>query len=250
MNFETRPKENKQYTTEIHFETVLNQAFANYKKIALYAGLALFVFFFILIIVVSGISANLIGQENINEKSMMQFQKLMTIEPYVWYYIGFSIVLGSLLSPFMASFYKMADAAEKDLPFGVSDLFSYYKPKYFFTIFTATTIIGLATNGASLIADELGLSFVGILVVLMINFITLFTIPLLIFEDATVFNAVKTSIAIVLKQPMVIFLLVFLSLIGVLLGFFAFCIGILFTYPFFISMVYAMFKQVTNDITS
>ncbi|WP_139363504.1 hypothetical protein [Flavobacterium sp. LM5] len=250
MNFETRPKENKQYTTEIHFETVLNQAFANYKKIALYAGLALFVFFFILVIVVSGISANLIGQENINEKSMMQLQKLMTIEPYVWYYIGFSIVLGSLLSPFMASFYKMADAAEKDLPFGVSDLFSYYKPKYFFTIFTTTIIIGLATNGATLIADELGLSFVGILIVLMINFITLFTIPLLIFEDATVFNAVKTSIAIVLKQPMVIFLLVFLSLIGVLLGFFAFCIGIIFTYPFFISMVYAIFKQVTNDVTS
>lgn len=247
MTFEKKPLETNNYTNTIHFETVINNAFANYKKIALYAGLALFVFFFMLVLVATAVSVNIIGEENINEKSMLQFQKLIMVKPYLWYYTGFSIVLGSLLSPFMAGFYKMAEAAAKDISFGVGDLFSFYSSNYFFPLFGATFLLGLATNGLSLISDELNLSFIGILLVLAINFVTLLTIPLIIFGNYGAIASIKTSTLLIMKQPMVIFMLVFVAFIGVLLGLFGFCIGIIFTYPFFISIIYTIYNQITSS---
>ena len=41
-----KPTETNNYNNILDFETVLNHSFTNYKKIALYAGLALFVFTF------------------------------------------------------------------------------------------------------------------------------------------------------------------------------------------------------------
>lgn len=250
MTFETKPTEKNQYTNTIHFETVINKAFTNYKKIALYAGLALFVFFFMLILVISAISANVIGAENINEKSMEQFSKLLMTKPYLWYYTGFSIVLGSMLTPFMAGFYKMADSAEKDISFGIADLFSFYSSKYFFPLFGATFIIGVVTNGLSLLSEELNIASLGLLLVIIINFITLLTVPLIIFGNEGAFSSIKTSSIITLKQAWVIFLLVFIALIGVLLGLFAFCIGIIFTYPFFVSMIYSIYNQMASSKNS
>ena len=247
MNSETNPTKKNHYTTTIHFETAINKAFANYKKIALYAGLALFVFFFMLILLISAISANVIGTENINEKSMEQFSKLLMTKPYLWYYSGFSIVLGSILTPFMAGFYKMADAAAKDSSFGIADLFSFYRSKHFFPLFGATFIIGVVTNSLSLLSDELNISSLGLLLVLILNFITLLTVPLIIFENEGAFSSIKTSIIITLKQAWVIFLLVFIALIGVLLGLFVFCIGIIFTYPFFVSMIYTIYNQMASS---
>jgi hypothetical protein len=245
MTFESKPTENKFYTSEIRFETVINKAFANYKKIALYAGLALFVFFFMLIIVATALSTQLIGAENINEKSMMHFQKLLITPPFLWYYTGFSVLLGSFLSPFMAGFYKMADAAEKDISFGVRDLFSYYSSPLFFSLFGVTFLISFITNGLNIFFDQIGFPFVGLLLGLLINFTTLLTIPFIIFGNKNTFEAIQTSIQITLKQAWVIFLLVFVGFIGALLGLFAFCIGIIFTYPFLISIVYQIYIEIT-----
>lgn len=133
----------------------------------------------------------------------------------------------------MASFYKMADAAEKDTSFGVSGLFSMYTSPLFVPIFSVTFLIGLATNGLSLVFDEIGLSFVGILLILIISFFTILTIPLIVLGNYSTIESIKTSIAIVTKQPIVILMLVIIAILGVCLGLFAFCIGAFFYLSFF-----------------
>ncbi|MEM0575602.1 hypothetical protein [Flavobacterium polysaccharolyticum] len=241
-----KPTETNKYNNTLDFETVLNHSFANYKKIALYAGSALLVFLFFYAIFLSAVSISIVGAENISKKSIENFQKLLLTKPYVWYYTGFSILTSCLLSPFMASFYKMADAAEKDTSFGVSGLFSMYTSPLFVPIFSVTFLIGLATNGLSLVFDEIGLSFVGILLILIISFFTILTIPLIVLGNYSTIESIKTSIAIVTKQPIVILMLVIIAILGVCLGLFAFCIGAFFTYPFLISVVYTIYNQATS----
>jgi hypothetical protein len=241
-----KPTETNNYNNTLDFETVVNHSFANYKKIALYAGLALFVFTFFFVIFLSAVSISIAGAENINERSMQNFQKLLLTKPYVWYYAGFSIFTSCLLSPFMAGFYKMADAAEKDTSFGVSGLFSVYTSSQFIPVFSVTFLIGLATNGLSLVFDEIGLSFVGIILTLIISFVTLLTIPLIVLGNCSTIESIKTSAAIVMKQPIVILMLIIVAILGALLGLFAFCIGMFFTYPFLISVVYTIYNQVAT----
>lgn len=241
-----KPTETNKYNNTLEFETVLNHSFANYRKIALYAGLALFVFLFVFVIFLSAVSISFFGAENINERSIQNFQKLLLTKPYVWYYTGFSILTTCLLSPFMAGFYKMADAAEKDTSFGVSGLFSMYTSPLLVPIVSTTFLIDLITKGLSVVFDEIGLSFVGIILTIIISFVTLFTIPLIVLGNCATFESIKTSTKIVTKQPIVILMLIIIAIIGACLGVFAFCIGVFFTYPFLISVVYTMYNQATS----
>lgn len=241
-----KPTETNKYNNTLEFESVLNHSFTNYKKIVLYAGLALFVFLFFFVIFLSAVSVSIIGTENINERSIENSQKLLLTKPYIWYYTGFSIFTSCLLSPFMAGFYKMADAAEKDTSFGVSGLFSMYTSRQFVPIVAVTFLIGLATNGLSLVFEEIGLSFVGLILTIIISFVTLLTIPLIVLGNCSALESIKTSTAIVTKQPIAILMLVIVAIIGTFLGLFAFCIGVFFTYPFLISVVYTIYNQVSS----
>ena len=69
-----KPTETNNYNNTLDFESVLNHSFANYKKIALYAGLALFVFTFFFVIFLSAASISIVGAENINERSYKTFK--------------------------------------------------------------------------------------------------------------------------------------------------------------------------------
>ncbi|TAF69687.1 MAG: hypothetical protein EAZ58_06230 [Flavobacterium sp.] len=242
-----KPTETNNYNNILDFESVLNHSFANYKKIALYAGLALFVFLFFFVIFFSAIAISFFVAENINERSIENLQKLLLTKPYILYYTGFSILISSLLSPFMAGFYKMADAAEKNISFGVSGLLSVYTSSQFVPVFSATFLIGLATNGLSLIFDEIGLSVIGIVLTIIISFATILTVPLIVLGNCSTIESIKTSTAIVMKQPIVILMLLIVAILGALLGLFAFCIGMFFTYPFLISVVYTIYNHVTSS---
>ncbi|MGL2986783.1 hypothetical protein ACSVH5_04225 [Flavobacterium sp. RSSA_27] len=242
-----RPSATHKYNNSLDFETVVNHSFANYKKIALYAGLVLFVFFFFFVIFLSTAAISIIGEENINERAIKNFEKLLTTKPYIWYYTGFSILTSCLLSPFMAGFYKMADAAEKDTSFGVSALFSMYTSPLIVPIVATTFLIELTTKGLSLVFDEMGLSFVGLILTIIISFFTLLTTPLIVLGNCSTLESIRISTAIVAKQPIVILMLIIIGILGACLGLFAFCIGAFFTYPFVLSVIYTIYSQLIDS---
>lgn len=238
---------------KLDFGTVFEHAFENYKKIALYAGLMLLFFFIVLgfLFVIGMISY--VGMENMDEfsKKLTQFSELKEKPLDIVLQINAGmILLSGLLNPFMAGFFKMADCAEKDKEFHISTMFTYYKSPYFSNIFIAIFVITLVNTSLSTLFEFAGLSIIGSVISLILSFITFLVVPLIIFGKLNSVDAIKSSIIIVSKQPLVLLGLIIVSIIASIIGIFGFCIGILFTMPFMYSMYYVIYSSIVGVETA
>ncbi|MFI0490379.1 hypothetical protein [Flavobacterium sp.] len=232
---------------QLDFGTVFEHAFENYKKIALYAGLLFFVFTILLYILITAGFISYIGIKNMEEflNNLKSFQTQKTIPTNILLPLKAGLILfSSLLSPFIAGFYNMADCGEKGNEFHVSTMFNYYKAPYFWNIFSATLLISLLSTGLSILLELSGFEITGLLISLTISFLTFLTIPLIIFGDLNAIDAIKSSIIIISKQPIILLGLVIVAIIAALIGLFGLCIGIFFTYPFMFSMTYAIYSSI------
>jgi hypothetical protein len=238
---------------ELDFGTVFEHAFENYKKLALYAGLMLLVFFVVLSILFMIGMISYIGVENMEDfsKKMTQFSELKEKPLDIVLQINaVMILLSGLLNPFMAGFFKMADCAEKGEEFHVSTMFTYYKSPYFANIFVSIFIITLVNTGLSILLELAGLTIIGTLISLTLSFVTFLVVPLIVFGKLNAVEAIKSSIIIVSKQPLVLLGLIIVALIASAIGIFGFCIGILFTMPFIYSMNYVIYSSIIGiDLT-
>jgi hypothetical protein len=231
---------------QLDFANVFNKAFENYKKIALYAGLMIFVFMIILIAIVASLGIAFVGAAALSQESIEKFSLSMQelSGTALTIYVGVSLLFSCIISPLHAGLIKMAYCAERDEEFHVSTVFSYYTTRYFVPIFVATFLILLLSNGLSMALNEIGISIVGPVLSLAVSFFTILTIPLIIFSDLKAVDAIKYSFLIVSKQPAVLFALMALSVIGAMVGFIGCCIGVFFTLPFIYSMYYAMYSEI------
>ncbi len=234
---------------QLDFGTVFEQAFENYKKIAIYAGLMLLVFWILVSIVAAAGLISYIGIEHIEEfgNKMKQLSAIKVMPLDIAIPLNASLLLiSALTNPFMAGFLKMADCGEKGEEFHVSTMFSYYKSPYFSTIFISVFIIGLINTGLAMLLQYAGLNFVGTVTSLLISFLTFLTIPLIIFSNLNAIDAIKSSILIVSKQPLILLGLMIVAGIGAVLGIFGLCIGIFFTISFMYSMTYVIYKNIVG----
>jgi hypothetical protein len=230
----------------LDFADVFNKAFENYKKIALYAGLMIFVFMIILLAVLASIGIAFVGVAALSQESLEQLSlnmKELSGTPLI-VYSGLSLLFSCIISPLHAGLIKMAYCAERDEEFHVSTVFSYYTSKYLAPIFGATFLILLISNGLSMTLNATGISIVGPILSLAVSFFTILTIPLIIFSDFTAVDAIKCSFLIVAKQPAILFALMTLAVIGSMVGFIGCCIGVFFTVPFIYSMYYIMYREI------
>lgn len=230
---------------QIDFENVFNHAFENYKKIALYAGLVwlIFIILFVLFTVVSVVS--IIGATELTNQLSVEKLKLENIsESNLLYIGGGSLLISCLFSPFQAAFLKMADYGDKDQEFAVSSLFTYYKLPYLKEILVATFLISSISLAQATLLSYIKLDYLGSIINYFIAFITILTIPLIIFGDLYAIDAIKYSVKIVFKQPGVLLGLMIVAIIGSFVGFIGCCIGVLFTMPFLYSMNYAIYSAI------
>jgi hypothetical protein len=230
---------NNGYTLD--FSAVFNHAFENFKKISLYSALIILVFSFVFGIAIVGIIAAVYGAESISKEffESLENQKLSYAQMLIST-VGVSFVT-ALLAPFGAGFLKMADCADKDEEFNVSTIFTYYKAPYFAQLFTATLIIAAVSTAISNALETTGFIFFGPAISACINFFTYLSIPLIIFGNLKAIDAIKSSIIVVARNPIMIFLVFLIGFIGSAVGFFACCVGILFTLVFNTSMTYATY---------
>lgn len=230
---------------QLDFGTVFENAFENYKKIALYAGLMLLVFSILFGISIIGILISIFGIETItNSLENGNFRPELFTGNFLLIYTGCIVLLTCIFSPFQAGFLKMADCGEKDEEFHVSTIFEYYKFPYFGSIFLATLIITILSSTLSLLLQSAGIHFIGGLMSLLISLLTSLTVPLIIFGNMTALEAIKSSIMIVLKQPLLIFGLIIVAGIASIVGLIGLCIGIFFTIPFVYSMSYTLYYSI------
>jgi hypothetical protein len=232
---------------QLDFGNVFNHAFENYKKIALYAGLVLFVFLILFSIFIAGSLISFIGFTAMTHELSPENLKIENISQTNLFILGvISLVMTCLLSPMDAGFLKMADCADKDEEFHVSTIFSYYKFIYLKEIIASTFLISAISFFQRTLLAHFGLELLGSFISYFILFITYITIPLIIFGDLKAMDAIKNSIMIVFKQPIVLLGLIIVAFIGAMVGIMACCIGLFFTLPFFYSIKYAIYTAIVG----
>ena len=229
---------------DLQFENVFNKAFENYKKIAVYAGLAILVFGFLMVIVAGIGIVGFIGVENINPNSMKQLEAKMLQPEYIGYQLIGTLIFSTLFSPISAGFLKMCQAGDNDTEFKMRHFFSFYNWSFFKELIIATFIITLVSTGINSLFTYYKIPFVGNLLSFVIGIYTTLAIPLIIFGKQKAIEAIQASISISSKQFFTIFLLLLVAFFGSLVGLIGFCIGVLFTIPFTISMQYAIYDVI------
>ena len=244
-NVHNRLEEIKKNSYALDFSIVFNHAFENYKKIALYGALIIFVFFVLFTIIATvgliaifGAAAlsNFFTAENLKPEAF-SFDILIMLS-------AVSIVIGSLLSPLPAAFIKMAQCAENDEEFKVASMFQYYKAPYFVELFVSTFIIAVISAAVSLLLNYFKIPLVNFLFSTVISLFTVFMVPLIIFGKLTAMQAIIASMLIVSKQPLLILALIIVGYIATMVGFIGCCIGIFFTIPFMYSLYYALYSEI------
>ena len=234
---------NQGYT--IDFGNIFNHAFENYKKIAMYAGLIIFVFFVIISIAAAGSLVAIIGgpaiidffkPENFKAENL-GLTTLLTIS-------GVTIVVGSLLSPINAGLIHMAYCADKDEEFHVSTMFKFFTVPYFKELFLATFLVSLVNGVLSTAINYFQIPVLGFVLTIAFSLFTIMMIPLIIFGKLEAIEAIETSIMIVSKQPLVLLGLFVVGSIASMVGFIGCCIGVLFTIPFMYSLYYAIYSEI------
>ncbi len=244
-----RIEEIKKIGYQIDFSDVFNHAFENYKKIALYAGLIIFISYFILGVFGSGLVISIFGIESFSKESLENLQNFNLSGESLVIYVASMLVLALVIAPFTAGFLKMADCADKDEEFNVSTIFYYYRLPYLTNIITATLIISIINVPISVILQTLNLSFIGTVISLLISLFTYLTIPLIVFGNFNAVDAIKTSFMLVSKQPFILALLLIVSGLAAMVGFIGCCIGVIFTIPFIYSMTYAIYSSIVGKDT-
>lgn len=230
---------------ELDFGTVFEQAFENYKKIALYAGSVLLIATFLFFILLFGLAIAIFGIG-----ALTDFFKPGNLTPetftgnFLLIYTAFIVFITCLTSPFQAGFLKMAYCGDKGEEFNVSTMFIYYKPPYFINIVGATFLITAISTGLSTLVELAGVQSIGIFTSLSITLLTFLTIPLIVFGNLNAIDGIKLSAQIILKQPLMILALVVVSFLAALTGLMGFCIGIFFTIPFMYSMEYSLYNTI------
>ena len=229
---------------QIDFGNVFNHAFENYKKIALYAGSVIVIFSILLMVFGAFSLISFIGVEMTKELSSDQIKIEKLIQTNIFAVGIISIIISCLLSPFQAAFLKMADHGDRDESFPVSSLFSFYKLPYMIEIMIATFLITVISFAQNSLMTYIKFEFLGLIINYFISFITLLTVPLIIFGNIKALDAIKYSIKIVLKEPIVLLGLIVVAIIGSLIGLMACCVGIFFTMPFIYSMNYVIYSAI------
>lgn len=237
-------KDIKNHGYALDFSNVLNYAFENYKKIALYAGLILLVFSAFFGFIGCSILAAIFGVEKISNPNFFNIQLQHLSQVQLVYYILGTVFISAIFSPFTAGFLKMADCAQKDEEFKVATIFTYYKTHHFLPIFFATFIISLISSVLSTFLELQKLNNLGLVISLLITFFTFLTIPLIVFGNLKALNAIKSSFILIARQPLVLLALMITIIAALIVGLFGFCIGILFTLPFSYSMTYAIYSAI------
>lgn len=229
---------------QLDFEEVINKAFENYRKIALYAGLVLFVVSFLLIVALAFSVIAAFGIENINKKSILLLEIKMRQPEYLLYQSIGIAWFSAICSPFSASLLLMADYGNKDIEFKSSQLFSFYKPFYFKNLVVLTIITSIFTIGITEVLDFFGYSILAQIISLLFSVLTFLAVPLVIFGKQTAIAALSTSIHLCKTKIPLLFAFIIISALGALVGLFALFIGVFFTIPFVISMQYAIYDTI------
>ncbi|MCO6173544.1 hypothetical protein NHF50_00650 [Flavobacterium sp. NRK F10] len=230
------------YGYSLDLGVVIEEGFAVYKKTFLISGLALILLSIVFIILYLGLIAAFYGLGNFSE--LISQISIISRKPTYLISTGvFSTIASAIMAPVTAGFIHVNYLAKRNREFSLSTYFEFYKGKYVIPLMTAYAIIGFTMSITNVMLAFVGLNFLSFITQGLISMVTIFTIPLIIYDDISYSEALSKSITLFGKQPLYIFVALLVAFFFSMLGFIAFCIGIIFTIPFLYSTYYSIYEQ-------
>jgi hypothetical protein len=237
------------------FGQVFEQTIENYKKIVVQASIAILLMMFVFLGVMVGITVAFMVSSNIPTDAAAIEQAMAEVPPYV--NALFNITWAILLTPLTAGFMIMAHEAEKRQPVSFSMIFAYFRKPGLKHLLLSALLVALFTEAVGegvmyLTSDPDALTPNPAVTLLLMVFniavgaLTLFIIPLIVFEDLTAIQAIRASIGVARKSFFTIVLLLIVVGICAVLGIFAFCLGIIVTLPLIFSCRYILYRNMVG----
>ncbi len=238
-----RIEEIKNYGYELDFSDAFNPAFSIYKKIVGSAGvmmllivLVIFAIAFIGIFTAVGLNGFTQNMQNFSPVNL-------SLTFFLLYCV--LVFAGAMVSVLLtAGFLQMAYNAYHDTEFTMGTVFEHFNGRYTRELVIAATIITVPNLIQILTFEYFRFVFMGSIVSLIIGFITFLTVPLIIFGQLKAVEAVSGSIAVIIKNILMIFLLLIVSYLLALSGMIACGIGIVFTIPFMYAMQMSLYLNI------
>lgn len=224
----------------LEFGVVFERAFDNYKKIAVTGGVVILLLSLLFIALLFGIIGVFAGAASFTDFAT-SFNILDFSTVGIVLYLLFSCVVNGIIYPIYAGLLNMAHKAQQGKNIEIGDAFEFYKSTEVKELIIAGFTITLLGSGLNTLMQSFEVILIGALINYIIIFLTILTVPLIIYSKLNAFDALQTSVQLVLKSPFTIFGLVFIGYILACLGFIGLCIGIFFTLPFMISILYHIY---------
>ena len=228
------------YTLDI--DTLIDDSINTFKKTSLISGIAVIligILFFIIYVAIIGI---IYGFSNLTDTFTELQTNQFSLQALLITTI-LSTITSALFAPMTAGFIHANHLAKNNQEIGINVFFDFYKSKFFKDIFITYLIIGLTIGLLNYVFVMIKMDYLSFVAQFLINLFTIFTLPLIIYSEQNYEKAIVKSAQLFLKQPILIFVALLLAVIGVFLGIIALCIGIIFTLPYYYSMVYAIYNQ-------
>ena len=224
----------------------INESFEIWKKTALMGGLA-FIFLMLILTMLTVVGIGYFFNKEELPELMKNFNpETLSINGMLIYFgvvIGFTV----LISPFVAGMLKMAHDADNNEEVTFSSIYYYVNSPQFLDIVLATTAISLFSVGLNMLIKNVmpntSGEILGFVISYTISILTFISIPLVIFKNLNFIDAIKLSCTRILNNFFIVLLLMIVAGIFVIIGFFAFCIGLFFAMPFAYAMQYSIYKR-------
>jgi hypothetical protein len=230
----------------LNIETIFKEAFGYWKQTLAFQLIFSLLYFGILFSVIYfaamqlGIYEQYMSLFQKNQGNFVQMQKELKTLLSNPEYTKFSMIIlatNVFLFPLNLVFYRIFKKIDLKQPIALQDLFAGYHGVNFFIYISFYLFWSMIY---SYLAPTVVLGIAWVL-------ITLFTAPLMFFYNINIFQSLKINFQVLKQHFLVVFLGVIIALFIKYVGIFAFGIGILFTFPFFNSMIYALFKNIFTE---
>ena len=147
------------------------------------------------------------------------------------------VLLKCIMFPLNIGFLKIYRKLDIDEPVETSDLFAGFRGNYFF-LFLIYSLLWEIINRALLIFPPLSLLWIAMM---------LFVPGLLFFKKYNFLLAIKMSVQIFRKNPVLLLVVSLVSIVISYCGAIAFFFGIFLTFPFWNAVIYVLYKYLIAD---
>ncbi len=155
----------------------------------------------------------------------------------------FSTVVSAIVAPVTAGFINVNHIVKRGESMSLGNIFEFYGNKYTKDIIVCYAIIGLLNGVLTAGFTVLGFSWIASVFQGILACATIFSIPLIIYNDQKFGDAISKSITLFSKQPFTIIIAVIIAYLIAILGFIGLCIGVIFTMPYIYSMYYTIYDE-------